>query len=58
MRSGNPKIVYRNRNINLYKNGDTWYVALHTSSEEEFVDGANHLKKKWIFLSDVADEHL
>jgi len=34
-----------NRSIDLYKNGDTWYVALHTSSEDEFNSGRNRLEK-------------
>ena len=32
---GSPEVkdsVVVNRSINLYKSGDTWYVALHTSS--------------------------
>ena len=33
------------RSIDLYKNGDTWNVAMHTSSFTEFITGRSELKK-------------
>jgi len=53
---GSPEVkdsVVVNRSINLYKSGDTWYVALHTSSEDEYISGRSRLKK----MNLVCDGH-
>lgn len=44
-----------NRSINLYQKGDTWCIALHTSSIDEFVNGRNSLKRM-NFFSDVTND--
>jgi hypothetical protein len=39
-----------NRSIDLYKKDDTWCIALHTSSMNEYIDGRNSLKKMNFFF--------
>lgn len=43
------------RSIDLYKKGDTWCFAFHTSSMNEYMDGRNRLKKAGFFYSDSKD---
>jgi hypothetical protein len=38
-----------NRSISIYKKGDLWCVALHTSSRDEFINGRNRLKRMNFF---------
>lgn len=33
-----------NRSVNLYKKEDSWCIALHTTSMDEFINGRNQLK--------------
>ena len=42
-----------NRSINLYKDGDTWCIAFHTSLMDEYLEGRNKLKNM-NFFSDVS----
>lgn len=44
-----------NRSVNMYKKGDTWYIALHTSSRDEFINGRNHLKRMNFFADTPID---
>ena len=43
------------RSIDLYKKSDTWCIAFHTSSKDEYVDGLNRLKKM-NFLSNAGND--
>jgi hypothetical protein len=40
-----------NRSIDLYRKDDAWYIALHTSSPDEYIDGRNRLKKMNLFFN-------
>ena len=46
------------RSIDLYKKGDTWCFALHTSSIDEYLDGRNRLKKAGFFYGNNKDTSL
>lgn len=46
----NPKdSVFSGRSVEMYKEKDTYYFALHTSSKEEFLEGRYRLKKAGFF---------
>lgn len=47
--------VHINRSIDLYKKGDTWCFALHTSSFDEYLDGQNRLKQAGFFYINSKD---
>ena len=46
------------RSIDLYKDGDTWNIAMHTSSFDEFIIGRNELKRSNFYFDDDADTSL
>lgn len=55
-KSGKKKDTLRiNRSIDLYKKGDMWCFALHTSSVDEYQDGRNRLKKAGFFCGNNTD---
>lgn len=47
-----------NRSINMYKKGDTWCIAFHTSSKDEYIIGRNRLKKLNFFSDAINDTSL
>jgi hypothetical protein len=47
-----------NRSINMYKKGDTWCIAFHTSSIDEYMNGRNRLKKLNFFSDSRNDTSL
>ena len=46
------------RSINLYKKDDTWCIAFHTSSIDEYINGRNKLKKLDFFSDAKSDSGL
>jgi hypothetical protein len=50
--------VHISRSIDLYKKGDTWCFALHTSSPDEYLNGINRLKQAGFFYSNSKDTGL
>jgi hypothetical protein len=49
---------HANRSINVYKKGDTWCIAFHTSSIDEYINGRNRLKKLNFFSEAGSDSSL
>ncbi|MDP4264011.1 MAG: hypothetical protein Q8941_15895 [Bacteroidota bacterium] len=51
--SNKPDTLHPARTIDVYKNDDTWCIAFHTTSRDEYINGRSRLKQMNFFSNNM-----